>query len=64
MSDVTISRRQFLSAAAAAAPVLAAATPTFAAVAPTPAVSDSIAEFIPPPDRVRILAAVAQSVDG
>jgi len=62
MSDVTISRRQFLSAAAVAAPVLAAATPTFAAVAPTPAVGDPIAEFIPPPDRVRILAAVAQSV--
>ena len=62
MSDVTISRRQFLSAAAAAAPVFAAATPTFAAVAPTPEVSDPIAEFIPPPDRVRILAAVAQSV--
>jgi phosphoglycerate dehydrogenase-like enzyme len=60
MSDMTMSRRMFLSAAAAA-PVLAAAGPSFAAVTPTPAVSDSIAEFIPPPDRVRILTAVAQS---
>jgi phosphoglycerate dehydrogenase-like enzyme len=51
----------FLSAAAAA-PVLAAAGPTFAAVTPTPAASGPIAEFIPPPDRVRILTAVAQSV--
>ena len=47
MNDLTVSRRLFLSSAA---------------VAPALAVSDRIAEFIPPPDRVRILAAVAQSV--
>ena len=61
MSDLTLSRRQFLSAAAAA-PVLAAAAPVLAAVVPTMAVSDLIAEFLPPPDRVRILATVARSV--
>jgi phosphoglycerate dehydrogenase-like enzyme len=33
-----------------------------AAAAPALAVSDRIAEFLPPPDRIRILTAVAQSV--
>ena len=47
MTDLTVSRRIFLSSAAAA---------------PALAVSDRIAEFMPPPDRVRILTAVAQSV--
>jgi len=47
MTDLTVSRRLLLSSAAAS-PVLA--------------VSDRIAEFIPPPDRVRILTAVVQSV--
>ena len=61
MSDLAMSRRMFLSAAAVA-PVFAASTQTFAAVAPTPAVSGPIAEFLPPPDRVRILTAVTQSV--
>jgi lactate dehydrogenase-like 2-hydroxyacid dehydrogenase len=54
MADFTVSRREFLSYAAAA--------PTLAAVAPTLDVSDRIAEFLPPPDRVRILTAVARSV--
>jgi phosphoglycerate dehydrogenase-like enzyme len=40
----------------------AAAFPTLAAVAPALAVRDRIAEFVPPPDRVRILTAVARSV--
>jgi phosphoglycerate dehydrogenase-like enzyme len=47
MTDLLVSRRLFLSSAAAS-PVLA--------------VSDRIAEFVPPPDRVRILTAVARSV--
>ena len=54
MADSTVSRRRFMSAAAA--------VPTLAAVAPALAVSDRIAEFVPPPDRVRILTAVARSV--
>ena len=49
-----MSRRTFLSAAAVA--------PALAAAAPTLAVSDLIAQFVPPPDRVRILAVVARSV--
>jgi len=47
MTDLTVSRRLFLSSAAAA-PALVA--------------SDRIEEFLPPPDRVRILTAVTQSV--
>ncbi len=47
MTDLPVSRRLFLSSAAAA---------------PAMAVSDRIAEFVPPPDRIRILTAVAQSV--
>jgi phosphoglycerate dehydrogenase-like enzyme len=47
MTDLAVSRRLFLSSAA---------------VTPALAVSDRIAEFVPPPERVRILAAVAQSV--
>jgi len=47
MIDLPVSRRLFMSSAA---------------VAPALAVSDRIAEFIPPPERVRIVAAVAQSV--
>ncbi|MGA2327577.1 MAG: D-2-hydroxyacid dehydrogenase [Bryobacteraceae bacterium] len=47
MTDLPVSRRLFLSSAA---------------VTPALAVSDRIAEFIPPPERVRIVTAVAQSV--
>ena len=47
MTDLSVSRRLFLSSAAS--------TPALAS-------SDIIAQFIPPPDRVRILTAVAQSV--
>jgi phosphoglycerate dehydrogenase-like enzyme len=47
MTDLSVSRRLFLSSAAAA---------------PALAVSDRIAEFVPPPDRIRILTAVASSV--
>jgi phosphoglycerate dehydrogenase-like enzyme len=47
MTDLSVSRRLFLSSAAAA---------------PAMAVSDRIAEFVPAPDRIRILTAVAQSV--
>jgi len=47
MTDPTVSRRLFLSSAA---------------VTPALAVSDRIAEFIPPPERVRIVTAVARSV--
>jgi phosphoglycerate dehydrogenase-like enzyme len=47
MTDLSVSRRLFLSSAAAA---------------PALAISDRIAEFVPPPDRIRILTAVASSV--
>ncbi len=47
MSDLALSRRLFLSSAA---------------TTPALAVSSRVAEFIPPPNRVRILTAVAQSV--
>ena len=47
MIDLPVSRRLFMSSAA---------------VAPALAVSDRIAEFIPPPERVRIVTAVARSV--
>jgi len=47
MIDLPVSRRLFLSSAA---------------VTPALAVSDRIAEFVPPPERVRIVAAVSQSV--
>ena len=47
MTDLSVSRRLFLSSAAAA---------------PALAVSDRIAEFVPPPDRIRILTAVVSSV--
>ena len=47
MIDLPVSRRLFLSSAAAA---------------PAMAVSDRIAEFVPAPDRIRILTAVTQSV--
>ncbi len=47
MSDLGFSRRAFLSSAA---------------VAPALAASDRIAQFVPPPERIRIVAAVASSV--
>ena len=52
MTDNSLSRRLFLSAAAAAAP------------APVLLASDRIAIFEPPPARVRIVAATAASVVG
>jgi len=49
MSDAAVSRRVFLAAAGATAPMAAAA-------------SDRIAEFLPPPERVHIATATASSV--
>lgn len=66
MADHPVSRRSFISIAAAA-PTMAVVSPTIAAADRQQAVQEkcgpaAIAEFLPPPERVRILPAVARSV--